>query len=273
MVAALMSVPQARAQERNLVAFGDSVLADPGIGIYLVDRMSSFGGSSGSSGSSLADGSSQVPYGANCPSSHNYAKRLGDRLGLPVHDFSCSGAVTMSDGPLVAAQVDYAISTGALNVDTQRVIFAAGFNDTYNNKTLTMEEMRARWVAATAPIIHRIRQVAPHARLQIVGYPTIGAGENYCLIHLGNNLNLDATPMPQMRFYEDAAQWMQVDLAHATGVEFVDLKGLTRDNGMCASDQDRMWSGLIDFGPYGRNLPLHLNAHGHEYIADILARR
>ena len=65
---------------------------------------------------------------------------------------------------------------------------------------------------------------------------------------------------------------MQVDLAHATGVEFVDLKPATRGRGMCADSDKRLWAGLVDFTAGPGNLPLHVNARGHEYVANILSR-
>ncbi|MDO5031889.1 GDSL-type esterase/lipase family protein [Corynebacterium sp.] len=246
--------PHAAAAERNVVAFGDSVLADPQLDQYLVARMSS---------------ENKAP-GLNCPSGFNYAKRLGAKLGMPVDDFSCSGAVTMSVGPKIQVQVEDAINRGKLTPDTQRVIFAAGFNDTYNNGKLSDADLRARWVGATAPIIHKIRQAAPNARIQIVGYPTIGSGDRYCLLHFGQS-PADATYLPQVQRYENVAQWMQVDLANATGVEFVDMKPATTYNGMCANADKRMWAGLVDFTAGPGNLPLHLNARGQEHVANVLA--
>mgnify|MGYP002757085938 FL=1 len=149
----LSQAPQAAAAERNLVAFGDSVLADPQLDAYMSSRL----GSSGRNPS------------LDCPSGNNFAKRTAAKLGMPAADFSCSGAVSMSQGPQVNAQVDDAIRRGKLTADTQRVIYASGFNDTYNNAGLSDRDLRARWVGANAPIIHKIRAAAPNARIQIVG--------------------------------------------------------------------------------------------------------
>ena len=68
----LSQAPQAVAGERNLVAFGDSVLADPQLDTYLASRV----------------GSSQRNPSLNCPSGNNYAKRTAAKLGMPVADFS-----------------------------------------------------------------------------------------------------------------------------------------------------------------------------------------
>ncbi|MDK8762220.1 GDSL-type esterase/lipase family protein [Corynebacterium sp. MSK218] len=250
----LSQAPQAAAAERNLVAFGDSVLADPQLDTYLSSRL----GSSGRNPS------------LDCPSGNNFAKRTAAKLGMPVADFSCSGAVSMSQGPQMNAQVDDAIRRGKLTTETQRVIYAGGFNDTYNNAGLSDKDMRARFVGANAPIIHKIRAAAPNARIQIVGYPTIGSGDRYCLIHVGPK-PADATALPMVQRYENVTQWMQVDLAHATGTEFVDMKPMTWDRGMCADANKRLWAGLVDFSAGPGNLPLHVNARGHEFVANHLA--
>ncbi|MDN6263723.1 GDSL-type esterase/lipase family protein [Corynebacterium casei] len=250
----VVAAPTASAAQKNLVAFGDSILADPGADIYLSSRLTS-----------------STANGANCPSSNNFAKRTGAKVGLPVRDYSCSGAVSMSQGPQISTQIDTAIRNGALTADTQRVIFSSGFNDTYNNSNLSRDQLRARFVRTTAPQIERIKRAAPNARIQIVGYPTIGSGNRYCLLHFGPNLS-DSTYLPQVRGWEDSAQWMQVDLARATGTEFVDIKPQTRNNGMCAGAGDRYFAGLIDFTGGNGNLPIHINARGHEAVARILAR-
>ncbi|WJY88798.1 GDSL-type esterase/lipase family protein [Corynebacterium confusum] len=257
LLAALLAAPapQAQAAERNLVAFGDSVLADPDMGTYLRDR--------------IGGAFDQRPLGVNCPKGNNYAVRTGAKLGLPVRDFSCSGAASMSPGPQISAQIDTAIARGALNPSTARVIYATGFNDTYNNANLNQAQIRAKFVRFNRPLIDRIRAAAPNARIQIVGYPTIGDGIHYCLIHAGSSW--DRTPLPQVADFENKAQWMQVDLARATGTEFVDLKPSTRNSGMCGPDGNRKWAGLVDFNAGDGNLPLHVNARGHEHIANVLA--
>lgn len=250
----VVSAPQALAGERNLVSFGDSVLADPDAGTYLQGRLTS-----------------SSPGGVNCPSSFNYAKRTAAKLGLPARDFSCSGAVSsMSGGPQISAQVDDAIRVGALSPDTARVLFSSGFNDTYNNANLSMDDIRRRWVDAMAPQVERIKQAAPNARIQIVGYPTIGSGDYYCLFHFGPR-PADSTLLPQIRDYENKAQWMEIDLAARTGTQFLDMKPSTVNNGMCADADRRMWAGLIDFTAGPGNLPIHINARGHEHAANVIA--
>lgn len=245
--------PAAHADERNMVAFGDSVLADPDMGAYFAHRFDPAGS-----------------VGVNCPTSNNFAKRAGAKLGLPVRDFSCSGMATMSPGPQLSQQVDQAIDAGALNPGTERVVLTAGFNDTYNHTDWGMQEMRDRFVGANRPQIDRIRAAAPNARIQIVGYPTIGSNGTYCLIHAGGHA-WDGTYLPFVQDWENKAQWMQVDLAAATGTEFLDVKPSTADAGMCSADNVRKYAGLIDFDAGAGNLPIHVNERGHEHMANVVA--
>lgn len=256
MLATSISAPlSANASERNLVAFGDSVIADPRADIYLNHQIAS----------------GLAPDRVNpdrCPTSAtNYAKRAGAKLGLPVSDFSCAGATSMSGGKPLSTQVDWAIKTGALSSATKRVIFASGFNDTYNNANLSQKQMRARFVKFTAPLVERIKRAAPNARIQIVGYSTITDQGNVCLVN-----GQAPVPLHIIKHWEDSAQWMQVDLARATGTEFLDLKPSTVGRGMCSPDNKRMWASVIDFTGGPSNLPFHLNARGQAHVANVIAR-
>ncbi|ADK28024.1 GDSL-type esterase/lipase family protein [Corynebacterium pseudotuberculosis] len=253
-VVSLTTAPQALAAERNMVVLGDSIIADSPATQLLADRFTS---------------------SRNCRRSpDSYAEQAGRRLGLPVRNFSCPGVQSISTGSFSGGpfnvEVDSALNSGALNTATARVVITHGFNDTYFNGGESEGATRARFVAAMRPQIDRIRAAAPHARIQIVGYPTIVTGSRICPLHIIPNITLPV-PAGAMERWENLAQWMNVDLAHATGVEFLDLKPHTRNNGMCAPDADRYFSGVIDFTAGRGNMPLHINARGHERIGEILA--
>ena len=253
----------ANAQERNLVIFGDSIIADTPSLEYLADRF----GSSTSSGSS-GSGDSSVGHCATSPD--NFGARAARKLNLAAWDYSCPGTTSISPGTKFSTQVDRALATGGLTPAAQRVVVTTGFNDTYNNDSLPAGEVRSRFVGAMAPQIERIKAAAPNARIQIVGYATITDGDFVCLAHIGANIH-DRTFFPRVGYWEWLAQDMQRDLAHATGTEFVDLKPATADNGMCAPDDRRMWAGLIDFHGGPGNMPIHINARGHEHVAGVIA--
>ncbi|MCP1388522.1 GDSL-type esterase/lipase family protein [Corynebacterium sp. TA-R-1] len=254
----LAAAPEAAAQQRNAVIFGDSVIADPTGPQWL-------GGKLGFD----SRGSSDVNVW--CPTSPtSWGRQAANRLGLPAWDYSCSGTVSIQKGPQFASQVTRAVNDGGLNRNTARVIISTGFNDTYHNDGRDRAAFRRDWVAAMAPQINRIKAAAPNARIQIVGYPKITWNGNVCLFHIAPNTH-DTTPFAAVAEWEDSIQWAQVDLARATGVEFLDLKPSTWNNNMCAPDHMRMWAGLVDFYGGPGHLPIHVNARGHQHVAGVIA--
>lgn len=251
--------PAAEAQERNMVIFGDSVVSDPS-------------GPQWAAGKLGLDprGSSDVTTW--CPTSPtNWGKQSARQLGLTAYDYSCTGTVAIQKGPQFASQVTRAVNDRGLNRNTRRVIISTGFNDTYHNDGRDRATFRRDWVNAMAPQIRRIRAAAPNARIQIVGYPKITSNGNVCLFHVAPNVS-DTTPFAAVEEWEDSIQWAQVDLARATGVEFLDLKPSTWNNNMCAPDSQRMWAGLVDFYGGPGNLPIHVNQRGHAHVANVIAR-
>ncbi|WP_328700586.1 GDSL-type esterase/lipase family protein [Corynebacterium wankanglinii] len=260
-VAALIAplAPAAQAQERNMVIFGDSVISDPNMGQWAAGKLG-------------LDPRGRSDITTWCPTSPtSWGKRSAAKLGLPTRDYSCTGTVSIQKGPQFSSEVTRAVNDRGLSPATARVIITTGFNDTYHNDGRDRAAFRRDWVAAMAPQIRRIRAAAPNARIQIVGYPKITAGDRVCLFHIAPNVS-DATRFVQVQEWEDSIQWAQVDLARATGVEFLDLKPSTWNNNMCAPDSQRMWAGLVDFYGGPGNLPIHVNQRGHEHVANVIAR-
>lgn len=257
----LASPAAAQAPKENLVIFGDSVAADPPLNDYL---------------SSIAAKLTDLP-GPQCPTSpESYGVNTAEQLGLEARDYSCAGAATTpsnllellnvtveSARPPFSEQVDRALAEGALDAGTERILITVGFNDTYSNYGDPTEA----FLAAMLPQLERMRSAAPQARIQLVGYPSIVDGEHICLVNTDRLVRVHA---PVFGVWERQAQDMNVALAEAAGVEFLDLKEATAGRHMCASDADRYWSAIVDDGP--TNLPFHLNAPGHEYVAGIIAQ-
>ena len=251
--------PASQAQERNMVIFGDSVISDPNMGQWAAGKLG-------------LDPRGHSDITTWCPTSPtSWGKRSAAKLGLPTRDYSCTGTVSIQKGPQFASEVTRAVNDRGLSPATARVIITTGFNDTYHNDGRDRAAFRRDWVAAMAPQIRRIRAAAPNTRIQIVGYPKITAGDRVCLFHIAPNVS-DATRFVQVQEWEDSIQWAQVDLARATGVEFLDLKPSTWNNNMCAPDSQRMWAGLVDFYGGPGNLPIHVNQRGHEHVANVIAR-
>ena len=229
-----MAHAPANAQQRNMVIFGDSVISDPNAPQWLAGKLGL--DPRGSSG-----------VGTWCPQSPtSWGRQAAAQLGLAASDYSCTGTVTVSPGPQLYTQVDRALSDGALNPGTARVIITTGFNDTYNNEGRPDADVRRDFVNYMIPQVSRIRAAAPNARIQFVGYPKITSGDKVCLFHIAPNVS-DWTPFAQIQRWEDQAQWMSVDAARATGTEFLDVKPSTWNNNMCAPDDQRMWAGSVSY--------------------------
>lgn len=273
----------------NLVIFGDSVVADPPLDVYFANEVGSSDGGLGlgdelsgvglsSEGPGIGSfGSSAGRNDRACPTSlESFAVQAARQLNLAARDYSCAGATVLPRGSsllgedaLFSDQVDRALADGALDAGTGRVLINIGFNDTYSNTDLSHEELTARFVAEGGAQIKRIRAAVPDTRIQIVGYPTILGGDTLCLVHAGG-ISGGRVHFPLAGAWERQAQDLQLALADATGVEFLDLKPSTADNGMCAPDDRRMWAGVIDVSSGPTNLPFHANARGHAHIADFI---
>lgn len=259
LAAAGLCAPAAGAQERDMVIFGDSVISDPSVPQWAAGKLG-------------LDPRGKSDVTTWCPSSPvNWGKQAAGKLGLAARDYSCTGTVSINPGPQFASQVTRAINDRGLNPATARVIITTGFNDTYHNDGRDSAAIRRDFVAAMVPQINRIRAAAPNARIQIVGYPKITAGDRVCLFHVAPNVS-DFTRFAAVQEWENTAQWAQVDLARATGVEFLDMKPSTWNNNMCAPDHLRMWAGMVDFYGGPGNLPIHVNQRGHDHVANVIAR-
>ncbi|WP_018297909.1 GDSL-type esterase/lipase family protein [Corynebacterium lubricantis] len=253
------NAPEANAQNRNLVIFGDSWVSDPTVPEWAAGKLGL-----DPRGSSGVD--------TWCPTSNtSFGKVAARQLGLAAHDYSCTGTVTISQGPKLSTQVNRAVSERGLNAGTERVLISLGFNDTYNNDNLPDSVVRERFVNYMRPQVARIRAAAPNARIQFVGYPQISDGRgNVCLFHVAPNVS-DTTPFQKIGDWEVLGQWMLVDAARATGSEFIDLKPSTKDNNMCAPDHRRMWAGLVDFYAGPGHMPFHVNQRGHNHVGAVVA--
>lgn len=259
--AGIMNPPAAGAREPNLVAFGDSIAADPLTSDWLVGKFKV-----------LPQPEHQSRQG--CPTGSNtYVQQVANGLGLLNEDYSCSGmAVTKPTYRRFDDAVTKAIADGALTVDTKRVLISVGANDVYDEQFNITLGNAVPFLGQAAGSIEAIKQAAPNARVQIVGYPTIASGDAVCLLHVVPSQFLPAPQLmlPQVAAAEGLAQQMQRELAQRTGVEFVDMKAPTQGNGMCAPDERREFAGVIDTTGPQNNLPVHANAAGHRHIAEVV---
>lgn len=247
----LLAAPPAHAGNAhdNAVIFGDSIVADPLVSEVITGRLSS------------------QPHCPHSPTS--YAEIAAKRLGLDSRNFSCAGAQVHMGGPFLKtsfiAQIDTAIATGALDANTRRVWITQGFNDAWSGHPA------AQVVATMNEAIDRIRAHAPNARIQIVGYPQITHQGQLCLVRLPGQ---PAWPMAAavIAAWEDQALFIQREVAAATGSELIDVRSATADHSMCAPDEQRYISSVVDVAGAPTHLPAHVNERGHQAIADLIVR-
>lgn len=255
----MAAAPQAAASPNSLVAFGDSVMANPDLGSWFNSR------ALGSSGSS---------DGRNCPTDPNsFAKHAAWQQGMVPHDYSCTGASVFSGGTTtLATQVDWALQDGNLSPGTREVLINFGFNDTYGPLMNGASEqwIRDTYINVAAGQVDRIRAAAPNAEIKIVGYPSITNGSAVCLLQLGHNIRT-YEPLPIIAQSENLIHSMQSGLAERTGTKFVDVRAASRGHDMCAPDGQRWYGALFDFGE-STNLPIHMTARGMTEVGGIIAR-
>lgn len=256
----------ATAAPGSLVAFGDSVMANPTMSDWARSKLGGgvLSARSGSSSPNISHGCAQDP--------NNFARRVAHLQGLTPRDYSCSGSTAVSGGKSMAQQVDEALHDGALNSDTREVLIQMGFNDTHTHITrnMSLDAISYNYVTAMVRQIDRIREHAPNARIKIVGYPSISDNRGACLLQLGNNLH-SFEQIDVLIVLENLIERMQRDLAQKTGTQFVDVRSQSMGHGMCAPDGQRWYGAFIDLGQ-PRNMPVHMTNLGNQEVAQIVAR-
>ena len=88
----VVAAPSAGAQQRNMVIFGDSVIADPSGPQWAAGKL----------GLDPRGSSSVTTW---CPTSPtSWGKQAAARLGLPAWDYSCTGTVSIQKGRRLAGR-------------------------------------------------------------------------------------------------------------------------------------------------------------------------
>lgn len=230
----------------NVVAFGDSYFAD-----------SASPGSGGKCGQSDS----------------NPPKLFGEKIGLPVDDYSCSGATAVSaTNNSFESQVDLALEHGALSDDTKYVAISMGGNDGIAGVAAPAGVQYKAYFSAMDEQIERIREAAPNAEILQVGYPEVMSENNeFCPIHTSINRVLKV-PGEFLRSQEYLINTHQQMVADKLDITFLDLKESTAGHGVCADDENRWVSGYADSSVKSTyTMPLHLTAKANEHIAQVLA--
>ncbi|MDO4928994.1 MAG: GDSL-type esterase/lipase family protein [Corynebacterium sp.] len=277
----------------NLVAFGDSIMANPTYGDAAMNQVT---------GEEVRDivrtlNNNITPQGC-AQGTPNTADEIGKNLGVPVNNYACPAATlyTLEKNSL-AGQVAAAVADGALNESTRYVVIQGGYNDIYSNYLRpTGEEgasipgdegtatQRDLFADAIDSLIAQVRASAPNAKISLLGYHTITpdtpAGWQ-CIYHVGqgngaaNVWNLTyAVPVAQNTQGERNTQKWLSEAAQRNGITFADVREFSKDHTECTAPADRWVGGIIlDTTSSGHNLALHLTDAGVYALSSEYARQ
>lgn len=230
---------------KNIVSFGDSYFAD----------------------------AAGVGSGGKCGQNpDNPPNLMGREMGLPVDDYSCSGATAMdAGGNSFGDQVGLALEHGTLSPETQYVAISMGGNDGMAGTPTPQAVQLESYRTAMAENINKIREAAPNAEILQVGYPEIvGSDNKFCPVHTSVNRQLEI-PGTVIKAQEHTINTHQQIVADELGITFLDLKGSTAGHGTCADDVNRWVSGYADTSNENTyTMPLHLTNAANEHIASVL---
>lgn len=234
-----------------VVAFGDSYFAD-------------------SASPTTGVGLSGCPQG-----SENIPRLIAQKLDRDIKDYSCSGAVAYLDAgqsQTIENQVNMAIDNGDLNEETSLVPISIGGNDGMPQTLVPGEQQASGFINKMDEILPRIKEHAPNADIQLVGYPkmSLPGGKMCAPVHVGVHIPLEI-PLHLVEQEENIINDFQRTAAEQHKVTFVDLKESTDGYGPCAPDDKRWVSGMFD-ASIGTTytMPLHLTEKANQFISDVV---
>lgn len=234
-----------------VVAFGDSYFAD-------------------SASPTTGTGLSGCPQGQG-----NIPRLIAQKLDRDIKDYSCSGAVAYLDAgqsQTIENQVNMAIDNGDLNEETSLVPISIGGNDGMPQTLVPGEQQASGFINKMDEILPRIKEHAPNADIQLVGYPkmSLPGGKICAPVHVGVHIPLEI-PLHLVEQEENIINDFQRTAAEQHKVTFVDLKESTDGYGPCAPDDKRWVSGMFD-ASIGTTytMPLHLTEKANQFISDVV---
>lgn len=257
---ATVAAPAATAQPKQVVFFGDSLMANPIFQFVEVTR-----GAERTSGNAPSQG--------RCPKGQARLATSLERLGnVNVEDFSCTGATAYAPErgqKRLSGQVSAALSQRQLNANTSTVMIQMGLNDTWKAPGL-YEQQAASYVNEMRAQVARIRTAAPNAQIKFVSYPSmVGRNGEFCIGNV-NGSSSGALPVFPVRSAFDAVHDWQRRSARAVGGQWVNLEAPTRGHDSCAPESRRWVAGIFDYGTKDYNITTHLTHDGNDGVARAL---
>lgn len=225
-------------------------------------------------------------------SPQGYPERVGRGVfGGNYANYSCNNAtLTGVAGRGVIPALDTAHSRGDIGPATEVVTITAGGADDWNPALPGVADFgafmggdsvnNAAWARKMKPVISKIDQVAPNARIMVVGYPEVGNGHGaVCLANISggtgsgsSDVNLPIPVPLRIEQFLDRVNAVAASNEHL-GYEFIstDVPG----TGSCAHPSDQWVRSVLDIPGAGDGLrmPVHPTALGERGVADIIASR
>lgn len=231
----------------NYVSFGDSYAANPG-------------------------SNDAVPSMGTCVNSaRNYGSFVGQMTGLEVRNFSCNGAVAYLPHPEknIRTQINEAVRKNALDDKTKLITISIGANDAAQGSVLPPNVQDQGFMTAMTENIRIIREHAPNAQIQLVGYPEFAAAGDAMTCPVNINGFAPRIPIPQVRDVEQALQARQLHLAQQTNITFVNMKKVANiDVGMCGKGDEHYVSAAVDTAVDQYTMVIHPTYAGSKVLAE-----
>lgn len=199
-----------------------------------------------------------------------FPNRVANDTKFKLHNYACSGAPGVVANPHnFQAQVDQAQRDNNLNTGTKLVSIVFGINDAYQepDSAKPIETRKQEFVDGMTAQIQRVRQLAPSAKIVLVGYPDQTDGQNnFCPINaFGNVTHVYA---PQFAIIQDNLREAQREIASRNQIPFLDISAEinAQNNNNSCSNGTRLSSADIDDQKH--NLWGHLTEAGNQYYSD-----
>lgn len=236
------------AASSSYVAFGDSYTAGPGIA------------------------PTQDNTGMCQRSAGNWPTLVAGSIDLKLRDLSCSGATT--------SDLSTTLASGTLPTLTGLVTVSAGGNDGGLFLSLiractssaqqcdsyvddSAPAILATTTADVAVFLSRVREIAPRARVLLVGYPRIMPTSGTCTA-----VGIAEAGVTAVVKAETDLDTALASAADEAGVDYVSLREPSEGHDACAGDQ--AWTNGVA-PKAGDGIVFHPNARGMRAVADVVA--
>lgn len=206
-------------------------------------------------------------------------------------NLACNGTtLTGQAGPGIIHNMNMAHARGEIGPATQLVTITAGAAEGWNPATPRGRDFGfldganhvtpQSWANRMGPVVNRINEIAPNARIMFVGYPEVGDNRGgLCLLNVSagsgsgaGSSNLPVAVPTGFENFIDRINGMAASHQHL-GYEYVATE--QPGTGTCAHPSQQWVRAVIDIPGAGDGLrmPVHPTAIGDRGVADLVQAR